>query len=163
MALSMVMSFTACTSESKETEPAVTENTISIESTENIEIPEDRTMEEFIREFATISLETSSDVKEILTKIAESGRLPFDCVVEDIPAEYMPGFKNKAETFTNGAILTPIMSSQPFIVYLFETDDARTLYSELKENVDMRWNICTEATTVVAEEYDNFVLFGLLP
>jgi hypothetical protein len=146
------------------TEPAPVETTVPVEPTT---VPQETepavNMEEVIKSSVSAGIEDSVGIKDILQGIVDSESLPISCVVEDIPEEFMPGFKNKIEGFTDGAMLMPVIGSQPFIVYLFNTEDADTLMETLKEEADPRWNICTEATVTVCENYENFVLFAMLP
>lgn len=176
LAIVMVVGLVACGKKPVEpTEPVIEETEITeiteeteppvIEETEP-EVSEDEAladMAEALKEVIENELKDSADIRKALESIITSEVLPFTCVVEEVNIEFMPGFKQNVEGFTDAAMLLPIMSSQPFIVYLFDTADADALMQDLTEFADPRWNICTEATTTVCEKYDNFVLFAMLP
>lgn len=173
MALGM---FAGCAKDPAET-PVVDETvdvkateTLGVEATEEIEESEEMAppeviaiTEDAIKEAVETNMQKSTDLKEILTNVADSGVIPFPCMVESIPEEFMPGFKNSVKGFSEGAMMVPVISSQPFIVYMFKTADAPKLMEDLKEQADMRWNICTEATVLMCEAYEDVVLFGMLP
>ena len=172
----MLVSMCACTQKQPEatetappvvevtTETTVVEETIPeadvIGSTENTERPE---YSNLLSKLVSEKLENASNVKEVLTYIADSGALPFECMVEDIPEDYMIGFTARTEKFNDGAYLAPIIGAQPFIVYLFQTDNTRDLETELRANADLRWNICTQASEIVCEEFGEYLLFAMVP
>ena len=167
MIFSLVMSLVGCGNKDvNETTPLETETQeAEIQEIEIADQNPNQTVEEFIHESVTNGIAENNDMNQILTNIVESGRLPFDCVVEEIPvdAEHIAGFSSQITGYNKCVMLTPVMNAQPFVVYLFETEDVPSLYAALKESVDMRWNVCVEATSIVAEEYDNHILFGMLP
>lgn len=143
-------------------EDATEEVTESVEETEIVKNP-DSVSEKELKEAISAELDKSIFIKEALLNVSNSGLLPFDCIVEDAPEDFLPGFTNKVNGYHEAAMMAPIIGSHPFIVYLFLADDVDALKTDLMREADPRWNICTEATVVVCEEYGEIVLFAMLP
>lgn len=161
MALVMMFGMVACGNKDKVDETAPSETEVQETVNPNLDL----SMGDFIKETVVASMNEAADIKLALSKVVETGRLPFDCVVEDMPAdaEYLPGFKSQITGYTECAMMAPMISTQPFVVYMFNTDDVPALVEQLKAEHDMRWNICTEANYLIVEEFDGAVLFGMLP
>ena len=61
-------------------------------------------------------------------------------------------------------MFSPIIGSIPFVGYIFRVDDETSVsdfINELKENANLRWNICTEADQMLISVVDNTVLFAM--
>ena len=73
------------------------------------------------------------------------------------------GFGNEEiKGFKEGANFSPIVGAIPFVGYVFRVDDQANVsdfIKELKENANLRWNICTEADQMLISAVDNTVLF----
>ena len=68
--------------------------------------------------------------------------------------------------FAQGAMFAPMISTIPFVGYVFVLDegaDAEAFVQTLKDNADPRWNICTEADETIAEHVGNTVFFVMCP
>ena len=51
----------------------------------------------------------------------------------------------------------------PFVAYIFEVDNPKEFASTLKEQANLRWNICTEADEMQTSIVDNYVFFVMSP
>lgn len=82
-------------------------------------------------------------------------------------AEYFPGFGNyKITGYSEGRNFAPMISTIPFMGYIFRVEDPEKVEefkTAIKENANMRWNICTEADTMICESVKDVVLFVMLP
>jgi len=85
------------------------------------------------------------------------------------PDTYLQGIHYKQPNltgFNTGAVIMPFIGAQPFIAYVFTTDDnaaANALAEQIKTKADPRWNICTEADETYIEVYDKYVFFTMTP
>lgn len=77
------------------------------------------------------------------------------------------GFGNTEITgFKEGVMFAPAIGSIPFIGYIFtleEGADVAAFEQLLKDNADLRWNICTEAEETVVGSQGNKVFFVMAP
>lgn len=109
--------------------------------------------------------ETSDDkaVLEIAEKILEAECIEFNGFAMEAEEGYLNGFTCEIHGFNEGAVFSPMISSIPFIGYVFRTDDTEGLMKELREHADMRWNICTEADEMIVESKGSTVFFLMCP
>ena len=77
----------------------------------------------------------------------------------------LTGFGNEEiKGFKEGTMFSPIIGSIPFVGYIFRVDDGTDVndfMKELKENANLRWNICTEADQMLVTNVDRTVLFAM--
>ena len=77
------------------------------------------------------------------------------------------GFNNYEVTgFEEGVMFAPMIGSVPFVGYVFTLPadaDVDAFVTGLKDNADLRWNICVEADEMVAEANGNKVFFVMCP
>lgn len=79
---------------------------------------------------------------------------------------FLPGFKADITGFKEAATFAPMISTIPFVGYVFvleEGQDVKSFATTLKENADPAWNICTEAEQTVIDYYGNTVFFVMCP
>ncbi len=80
---------------------------------------------------------------------------------------FLMGFNNYEVTgFEEGVMFAPMIGSVPFVGYVFTLPadaDADAFVTGLKDNADLRWNICVEADEMVAEANGNKVFFVMCP
>ena len=73
------------------------------------------------------------------------------------------GFDNAEITgFEEATAFMPMMGSIPFVGYIFdmpEDADLEAFMTTLKDNANMRWQICVEAEEMVVEAIDDKVFF----
>lgn len=79
----------------------------------------------------------------------------------------LSGFGNaEIKGFKEGVMFGPSIGSIPFIGYVFTLDDgtdAEAFVKTLKDNADLRWNICVEAEEMVCETVGDKVFFVMSP
>ena len=82
---------------------------------------------------------------------------------EAVEPGLLTGFGNtEIKGFKEGTIFSPIIGSIPFVGYIFRVDDQTNVsdfIKELKENANLRWNICTEADQMLVTAVDQTILF----
>ena len=105
--------------------------------------------------------------QEIADRFVASENIPFMGVAAEVEPGLLAGFDNAEITgFEEGAMFCPMMSTIPFIGYVFKlADDAdvETFKQTLQENANLRWNICTEAEELVVGSEGNTVFFLMCP
>jgi len=105
----------------------------------------------------------STDCLTIATAISENKAIEFDVMAMEVSEGYLSGFEGEITGFNKGAVCAALMMGQPFIVYVFEVDDAAAFLSKLEGVADPRWNICTEAGETVTATSGNLVFFAMCP
>lgn len=79
----------------------------------------------------------------------------------------LTGFGNAEITgFEEGVMFGPVISTIPFVGYVFDTEDAESaeaLVAVLTENANPRWNVCTEAEETVVGTAGDKVFFLMCP
>lgn len=104
--------------------------------------------------------------EEILNAISQIDDLKdAGMVVVNVEKGYLTGFTEEIKDFNEGYKMSPIIGSIPFVGYVFKTEDnasANALLETLKSKANMRWNICTEADTMVTDVKGNYVLFFMV-
>ena len=63
-------------------------------------------------------------------------------------------------------MFSPMIGTIPFVGYIFEVEDGTDVdafMETLKDNANLRWNICTEAEEMTAEKSGSRVLFVMGP
>ena len=62
---------------------------------------------------------------------------------------YLAGFSSDITGFADGWFFGPMIGTIPFAGYVFTVDgDANAFVATLKDNADLRWNICTSADEI---------------
>ncbi len=102
-------------------------------------------------------------ISEIADELISHPSILFNCVAVDVEPGFLAGFDNEITNFTSGITFAPMIGSIAFVGYLFETEDADALITSLKENANMRWNICVEAEEMIVEKSGNKVFFVMCP
>ncbi len=76
---------------------------------------------------------------------------------------FLQGFKTEITGFEEAVTFMPMIGGAiPFVGYVFdlaEDADVEAFMTNLKDNADMRWNICVEAEEMVVENVGNRVFF----
>ncbi len=132
----------------KEEEPKNNDNSVAI-----------NLVQEFKNEIAK-----SKDIQKVADNIAKSNIIiPHVEVADMTDADYLMGFKEQITGYKKAYIIAPTISTIPFIAYIFEADNPTELVNTLKEQANLRWNICTEADEMQVEVVDNYVFFVMSP
>lgn len=116
-----------------------------------------------VQEFKKEITETK-DIKKVAKKLAKSDFDMPDLEVSNVSnADYLTGFNEKIQGYKKAYVIAPTISTIPFIAYIFESDKPNELANTLKEQANLRWNICTEADEMKVSVVDNYVFFVMSP
>ena len=103
---------------------------------------------------------TAEEIANEMVKDGETEGYVVDVMGDD---SYFMGFENAEITgYTEAARFSPMIGTIPFMAYIFILDegaDSAAFMRMLLDNCNPRWNICTEADTVKAEQSGNAILF----
>lgn len=102
-------------------------------------------------------------VTEIAEAISTHPSILFSCMALEVEPGFLPGFDAEITDFTKAVSFAPMIGSIAFVGYVFETDDADGLISTLKDNANLRWNICVEAEEMIVGKNGNKVFFVMCP
>ena len=166
----LLLSLAACGgSAPAATEPPVPETPSPIPSAEPSEAPAGETMgQALLADFKEIlSAEPDIGAEELANRLLENPVIEFAGDALPVEPGLLTGFGNAEITgFAQGAMFAPMISTIPFVGYVFVLDegaDAEAFVQTLKDNADPRWNICTEADETIAEHVGNTVFFVMCP
>lgn len=163
LALMLAASFAACSKTNNETPseaPSEPTETTGDENTDS-QSPAQALLAEFKQLVAD-----EKDAEAIAAKLAESDVFVSNEIATGslaVEEGLLNGFSGEIKGFTKGAMFSPLIGTMPVIGYVFETEDADALVAALKENADLRWNICTQADEMVCENVDGLVFFMMAP
>lgn len=105
--------------------------------------------------------------QEIAERIIGNEIIPFMGGANPIEPGFLSGFDNVEITdFKEGCMFGPMMGTIPFVGYIFVLEDGADVdafVSTLKDNANLRWNICTEAEELTVESEGNTVFFLMSP
>ncbi len=105
--------------------------------------------------------------QEIAERIIGNEIIPFMGGATPIEPGLLSGFDNVEITgFKEGCMFGPMMGTIPFVGYIFVLEDGADVdafVTTLKDNANLRWNICTEAEELTVESEDNTVFFLMSP
>lgn len=107
------------------------------------------------------------DALTIADKLVTNEIILFAGGAMEIEAGFLSGFDNYEVTgFEQGAMFAPMMGSIPFVGYIFtlpEDADVDAFMTGLKDNANLRWQICVEADEMICEVNGNTVFFLMCP
>jgi hypothetical protein len=105
--------------------------------------------------------------QEIAERIIGNEIIPFMGGANPIEPGFLSGFDNVEITeFKEGCMFGPMMGTIPFVGYIFVLEDGADVdafMTTLKDNANLRWNICTEAEELTVESEGNTVFFLMSP
>lgn len=186
LALTLAFSMTACGSKEEpapEATPAPTEAPVATDAPEATEAPEvteapeatDAPQEDanqgavsgeslgqtLLGEFK--AMDASTDAYTMAETLIGHEMIQFMGGAMEIEPGLLSGFDNYEVTgFEEGAMFGPMMGSIPFVGYVFKLPadaDADAFMTGLKDNANMRWQICVEAEELIAEADGSTVFF----
>ena len=102
----------------------------------------------------------------IATALSANELVAFMPMVQDMEAGYFAGFDADITGFKAATAFMPMIGTIPFVSYVFELAadaDADAFITTLKDNANLRWNICTAAEEMLVETEGNFVFFIMAP
>lgn len=107
------------------------------------------------------------DALTIADKLVTHESILFSGGAMEIEAGFLSGFDNYEVTeFEHGAMFAPMIGSIPFVGYVFtlpEDADVDAFMTGLKDNANLRWQICVEADEMICEANGNTVFFLMCP
>ena len=104
--------------------------------------------------------------EEIANSLITNEIIPFMPAVMPVEEGYLNGFDNEIKGFSSGAMFAPMIGTIPFVGYIFELEDGADVdafMTTLKDNANLRFNICTEAEEMIVEKEGNKVFFLMSP
>lgn len=105
--------------------------------------------------------------QEIADLLLQSESLYFDGMSFPVEEGILSGFGNTEITgFEKGVMFGPAINTIPFIGYVFELSedtDAQEFMQTIRDNADLRWNICTEADELIVENKGDKVIVIMTP
>lgn len=110
-------------------------------------------------------MEENSDwtALELAEALVTDEFIPFAGAAVEVEPGLLTGFGNVEITgFQEGAMFAPVIGAIPFVGYVFTLEDGADIdvfIKTLKDNANLRWNICTEAEELVVDHVDNTVFF----
>lgn len=109
--------------------------------------------------------DTKGTTQEIADRLLGNEVIAFQGASAPVEPGFLAGFDSAEITgFKEGTVFMPMINTIPFIGYVFEVEeDAEAFMDTLKDNANLRWNICTEAEEMVVEAKDNKVFFVMSP
>ena len=104
--------------------------------------------------------------EEIANALIANEIIPFMPMVAPVEEGYLNGFNVEINGFSSGAMFGPMIGTIPFVGYIFELEDGADVdafMTTLKDNANLRFNICTEAEEMIVEKEGNKVFFLMSP
>lgn len=126
--------------------------------------PAQQLLGEFQKQVKADSSASALDVADVL--ITSKSIEAFNNATMQVEPGYLSGFSEEITGFSEGAMFGPVISSIPFIGYVFRVEDGtdtKEFVQHLKDTSDLRWNICTEADEMVCEAVGDMVFFVMSP
>ncbi len=120
----------------------------------------------FVEAFKTEAVKEGATANTIATALSANEAVAFMPMVQDMEAGYLAGFNADITGFTACTAFMPMIGTIPFVSYVFELAedaDADAFVTTLKDNANLRWNICTAAEEMLVETEGNFVFFIMAP
>lgn len=182
LTLTLVFSLTACGGNKENdtpSEPTNVESSADTESTdaadtetENSDIATDSESDVSAETAGVIMLNAFKELMadgtdytslEIAEKLVANPIIQFMGGAMPVEPGLLSGFDNYEVTgFEEGAMFGPMMGSIPFVGYVFKLPadaDVDAFMTGLKDNANMRWQICVEAEELIAEADGSTVFF----
>ena len=111
--------------------------------------------------------DVSGTAEEIANRIITNEIIQFMGGAVAVEEGFLTGFgETEIKGFKEGAMFAPMIGTIPFVGYIFKLDDGadvEAFKTTLKDNANLRWNICTAAEELIVESKDNTVFFLMCP
>lgn len=167
---SMLVSMSACVTDDKNEPLSGSEmsNQTSTADTAESSTADETIGQALLNDFRTrIKADPSVSIEDLTNGILSNNILEFNGTYMPVESGLLTGFGNAEITgFKEGMMFAPVIGSIPFVGYIFVLEnesDASEFTENLKNNADLRWNICTEADEMIADYYGNTVFFVMCP
>ena len=132
-----------------------------VEGGENADMTIAKTLlEEFKAKAGTMSAEELANVL-VTNEVIEfmGGAVP-------VEPGYLTGFNEEITGFKSGVMFAPMIGTIPFVGYIFEMEEGANsaeFEQMLKDQANLRWNICTAADEMIVQSMDTTVFFIMAP
>ena len=175
--LALLLSMAACGTKTPEvTDPIndVTEPNVEVTDPADdiVETPDEPAATGTVGEtlLATFKANCTGTAEEIANAVVHDPIIQFMGMatpINPVDFEFLSGLgEAKITDYEEGAMFGPVIGTIPFIGYIFtlaEGADVEAFKTTLKDNADLRWNICTAAEELVVENEGNTVFFLMCP
>lgn len=163
LAAVMLLSMAACGNKKNEDTTGTTGSTAT-EGTTATEDTTDTVGGALLEDFKANAIGSAQEIAEhLLTNKA----IGFVGAVMPVEEGLLTGFGETEITgFKEGAMFSPMIGTIPFMGYIFALEDGADVESFktlLKDNADLRWNICTAAEELIVANEGNTVFFLMSP
>ncbi len=165
LASAMLFAFVSCgkadNEQPKDTTDKIVEN-------ENKDTNENTSTEGTIGELllADFKANAKSPAQDIADAVLANPALGFMPASMPVEEGYLTGFNEEIKGFKEGIMFGPAIGTIPFVGYVFVLEDGADVEgfkTTLKDNANLRWNICTMAEEMVCESEGNTVFFLMCP
>ena len=117
-----------------------------------------------LKDFKQLTAQSpDQSAEELAEALLSNPILTFGPAVMPVEPGLLTGFGNtEIKGFSQGAMFAPMISTIPFVGYIFVLDadtDADAFMQTLKDNADLNWNICTQAEELVVDRSGSTVFF----
>ena len=120
----------------------------------------------FVEAFKAEAVKEGATANTIATALSANETVAFMPMVQDMEAGYLAGFDADITGFAACTAFMPMIGTIPFVSYVFELAadaDVDAFVTTLKDNANLRWNICTAAEEMLVETEGSFVFFIMAP
>ena len=117
-------------------------------------------MAQFIEQAGTVSAE------ELANALITNEAILFSGAAAPVEPGYLAGFDVEINGFKTATMFAPMIGTIPFVGYVFEMEDGADVAAfeqNLKDNANLRWNICTAADEMLVTSVGNTVFFLMAP
>ena len=116
---------------------------------------------------ADFKTKADGTAQEIADGLLQNSVIGFMGASMPVEPGLLTGFDNTEITgFKEGVMFAPAIGTIPFVGYIFTLEDGADVdafKATLKDNANLRWNICTEAEELIVESEGNTVFFLMCP
>lgn len=123
------------------------------------------TVGEFL--LADFKEDASGTAQEIGDRLITNEIIPFMGGAMPVEPGLLSGFDNtEIKGFKEGVMFGPMMGTIPFVGYIFvleDETDVEAFKTTLKDNANLRWNVCTEAEEITVDSEGSTVFFLMSP
>ncbi len=98
--------------------------------------------------------------------LSMAGSITFTAGSAEVMEGYLAGFDGEITGFKSAGMFCPMISSEPFVGYVFELDesaDVNAFMSMLSSKANPNWQVCVTAEQTVVGAYNNKVFFLMCP
>lgn len=169
LAALMLLTMTACgcqkgTGNGGQTQATNTGTTGSTETTQTTGNAETTVGSALLEDFKA---NATGSAQEIAEHLLTNKAIAFVGAVMPVEEGLLTGFGETEITgFKEGAMFAPMIGTIPFMGYIFalpDGADVEAFKTMLKDNANLRWNICTTAEELIVANEGNVVFFLMSP